>query len=100
MRRGRGEDKETVTLQAVGTRCIAVRVRREEGLIVIPDTAIDSLRSQEADVVSVGHEVTEYSVGDRVVVNAYCREFKLDNKEYLVLDPEDIYAKVVQEGGE
>lgn len=91
-------------LQPLGNRVIVKVIEEEETTesgIVIPETAQD--KPTEAEVIAVGPgerhngEVIEPEVkkGDRVIFGKYSgTEIDLGGEEYLVLNGDDILAKV------
>lgn len=92
-------------LQPLGARVVAKRIEQErktESGIVIPESAQD--QPNQAEVVAVGPgkrrngEVVEPDVetGDRILIGDYSgSEIELGGNEYIVVDAEDILAKVV-----
>jgi len=97
-------------LRILGDRVMIKPVEEEEkkeGKIVIPDTAKE--KPQEGIVVAVGEgrrdedgELMKPDVkeGDRVIYAKYAgHEVKVDDEEYIILDSDQIYAKVVPDEG-
>jgi len=93
-------------LRILGDRVMIKPVEEEEkkeGKIVIPDTAKE--KPQEGIVVAVGEgrrdedgEVIKPDVqeGDRVIYAKYAgHEVRVDDEEYIILDSDQIYAKVI-----
>lgn len=92
-------------LQPLGARVVAKRIEKEQKTehgIVIPESAQD--RPNEAEVVAVGPgkrengQVVEPDVerGDRILIGDYSgSEIEIGGEEYLVVNAEDILAKVV-----
>ncbi len=93
-------------LRILGDRVMIKPVEEEEkkeGKIVIPDTAKE--KPQEGIVVAVGEgrrdengELVKPDVqeGDRVIYAKYAgHEVKVDDEEYIILDSDQIYAKIV-----
>ncbi len=94
-----------MNLKPLGNRVVLQVVEPEEEQteagIVIPDSAQE--QPQQADVIAVGagkreegevHE-PEVSEGDRVIFGKYSgTEVTVDGEEYLVMDAEDVLARV------
>lgn len=70
---------------------------KQRGLIHIPDSAVDA--PQYAIVLALGDMVVaDIEVGDEVSFGKYSGNIlKRDNKEYLVIQADDILAKVRRE---
>ena len=92
-------------LRPLGDRVVVEPVEREErtpGGIVLPDTARE--KPQEGNVIAVGpgrlldsgeRVPLEVKVGDRVIFSRYAgTEFKMDDRELLVLSERDILAVI------
>ena len=92
-------------LQPLGNRAVVQIVEPEEettsGGIVIPESAKE--KPQQAEVIAVGPGKREegeliepeVAVGDRVVFGKYSgTEVTYDGEDYLILDSDDILAKV------
>lgn len=93
-------------LRILGDRVMVKPVEEEEtkeGKIVIPDTAKE--RPQEGIVVAVGEgrknedgelEKPDVKEGDRVIYAKYAgHEVKIDDEDYIILDSDQVYAKIV-----
>lgn len=92
-------------LQPLGSRVVAKRIEQEkktEHGIVIPESAQD--QPNRAEVVAVGPgkrhngEVVEPDVqsGDQILIGDYSgSEVEIGGEEYIVIDAEDILAKMV-----
>ncbi len=89
-----------MNIKPLGDRVVIKMVETEEttksGIIL---TASAKEKPQVAEVVAVGpgtKEVTmELSVGDRVIISKYAgTEIKLDGEEYIVLNQNDVLAKI------
>jgi chaperonin GroES len=62
--------------------------------IVIAETASKE-KPQRGKVISAGPDVKSLKAGDEILFKKYSpTEIEIDNKEYLILDEEDILAKV------
>jgi len=96
--------KSKQKLQPLGNRVVIKPMEREEktkGGIVIPDTA--KKKTQEGEVISVGpgkinnkgnRIAMNLKVGDRVVYASYAgTEIKIDDKELIIMQEDDILAK-------
>ncbi len=96
---------KTATLKPIGDKIIVEVIDEPQtsmGGIILPDTAKE--KSQRGKVISVGSGRTldngqkvapEVKVGDTVVFAKYGgTEFKLDNKELMILSERDIHAIV------
>jgi chaperonin GroES len=101
----RSADKGNVQLQPLGDRVVIEREESETttaGGIVLPDTAKE--KPKRGKVVSVGNGrllddgtrvELQVSVGDRVLFSSYAgEEFKLGERELLLMREEDILAIV------
>ncbi len=61
--------------------------------LYLPDNAQE--KPKVAKVTAVGKDVKQVKVGDRIVYGGYSNtEIKLENKEYLLVKEENIYAVV------
>jgi chaperonin GroES len=61
--------------------------------IYLPDKAAE--KPKVAKVVSVGKDVKDIKVGDKIVYKDYStKEVKIDNKEYILVKSEDVIALV------
>jgi chaperonin GroES len=96
---------KAMTLKPIGDKIIVEVIDEPQtstGGIILPDTAKE--KSQRGKVISVGSGRTldngqkvapEVKVGDTVVYAKYGgTEFKLDNKELMILSERDIHAIV------
>jgi chaperonin GroES len=92
-------------LKPLGDRVVVEPIEREERTpsgIVLPDTAKE--KPQEGNVIAVGpgrlldngeRAPLEVKVGDRVVFSKYAgTEFKVDDRELLILSERDILAVI------
>jgi len=69
--------------------------KRTEGGIVIPDTAKE--KPMKAEVIEIGKDVEDIDikVGDKVIFSKYAgTEIKIDDEDYILIDQDDILAKV------
>lgn len=72
-----------------------VEEKKTEGGIVLPDTAKE--KPMKAKVIEVGSEVEDIAVaaGDVVLYSKYAgTEIKIDEEDYIVIDQDDILAKI------
>ena len=81
----------------LGTRLLIkpyVEEKKTAGGIVLPDTAKE--KPMKAEVIEVGKlDDVELKVGDKVLFSKYAgTEIKIDEEEYIVLDQDDILAKL------
>ncbi len=96
---------KTATLKPIGDKIIVEVIDEPQtstGGIILPDTANE--KSQRGKVIAVGSGRTldngqkvapEVKVGDTVVYAKYGgTEFKMDNKELMILSERDIHAIV------
>lgn len=94
-----------MNLKPIGDKIIVEILKAEErtkGGIIIPDTAKE--KPQEAKVVAVGSGKTlkngkvvppEVKAGDIIIFGKYSgSEVKVDDKEYLIIESDDILAIV------
>lgn len=94
-----------MNLKPLGDKVIVEVLSAEEktkGGIILPDTAKE--KPQEAKVIAVGSGKTlengkvvapDVKVGDIVIFGKYSgSEIKVDDKEYLIIDADDILAVV------
>ncbi len=96
-----------VNLRILGDRVMVKPDEAEEtqGGIVVPETAQE--KPQRGTVVAVGEGKRgdegdlvkpEVEVGDKVIFSKYGgHEVKVDGEEYLILDSDQIYAKIVED---
>ena len=89
-------------LQPLGNRVLVQVLEQEErtkGGIYLPETAKE--KPQQARVVAIGDEAEEelsLQVGDVVIFPKYSgTEIRVDGTEYLILNADDILAKVIEE---
>ncbi|HHF08703.1 MAG: co-chaperone GroES [Thermotogae bacterium] len=69
--------------------------RKTEGGIVLPDTAKE--KPMKAEVIEVGKDVEDLDIkaGDKVIFSKYAgTEIKIDDEDYIVIDQDDILAKI------
>ncbi|MBT1247197.1 MULTISPECIES: co-chaperone GroES [unclassified Thermosipho (in: thermotogales)] len=70
--------------------------KRTEGGIVLPDTAKE--KPMKAEVVAVGNledSDVDIVVGDKVIFSKYSgTEIKIEDEDYIIIDVEDILAKI------
>ncbi len=83
----------------LGERLLIKPIKEEEkteGGIVLPDSAKE--KPMKAEVVEVGEKVDEdldLHAGDKVIYSKYSgTEIKIDDEEYIIIDAEDILAKI------
>lgn len=98
MHTGSGSGGEKLEIQLLHDR-ILVRVptdggeRRSTGGIVIPATAQVAKRLAWGDVLGVGHNVRNVTVGDRVLFNPEDQlEVEIQAQAYLVMRERDVHA--------
>lgn len=81
-------------LQPLGDRIVAKPVEAETKTaagILLPEAAKD--KTQVAEVVAVGKDVKEVTVGDRIIHSEYGpNRFRAEDQEYLIAKEEDILA--------
>ncbi|HDZ24010.1 MAG TPA: co-chaperone GroES [Desulfobacteraceae bacterium] len=87
-------------LKPLDERIVVARMEEEEtksGHIIIPDTAKEKPRIGKVIAVGTSEELQEaVKVGDKVLYGKYVGdEIKLEGKEYLVVERDDILAIVV-----
>ncbi len=89
-------------LEPLGNRVLVQIVEQEDrtkGGIYLPETAKE--KPQQARVMAIGEEAKEelsLEAGDIVIFPKYSgTEIKVDGEEYLILNADDILARVVQE---
>jgi len=81
----------------LGERLLIKPIKEEkktEGGIVLPDSA-----KEKAEVVAVGkiddEEKFDIKVGDKVIYSKYAgTEIKIDDEDYIIIDVNDILAKI------
>ena len=83
----------------LGERLLIKPIKEEEkteGGIVLPDSAKE--KPMKAEVIEVGEKVDEdldLHAGDKVIYSKYSgTEIKIDDEEYIIIDAEDILAKI------
>jgi len=94
-----------MNLKPLGDKVIVEILKAEEktkGGIILPDTAKE--KPQEAKVIAVGQGKTlengkvvapEVKIGDIIIFGKYSgSEVKVEDKEYLIIDADDILAIV------
>ncbi len=89
-------------LEPLGNRVLVQILEQEErtkGGIYLPETAKE--KPQQARVIAIGEEAEEelsLEVGDVVIFPKYSgTEVRVDNEEYLILNADDVLAKVVED---
>ncbi len=89
-------------LEPLGNRVLVKILEQEErtkGGIYLPETAKE--KPQQARVIAIGEEAQEelsLEVGDVVIFPKYSgTEVRMDDEEYLILNADDVLAKVVEE---
>ncbi len=89
-------------LQPLGNRVLVQVLEQEErtkGGIYLPETAKE--KPQQARVVAIGDEAEEelsLQVGDVVIFPKYSgTEVRIGDEEFLILNADDVLAKVVEE---
>ena len=96
-----------MSLQPIGDKIIVERLEAQEktkGGIILPDTARE--KPQEGKVIAVGKGKTlpsgkiaapQVKQGDKILFGKYSgNEIKIDGKEYLIVDADDILAIVTE----
>lgn len=86
----------SVPISPLKDRIVAVKeepqTKTASGLY-LPEAAKE--KPAEAKVVAVGKEVKEVKVGDKIIFKEYSHTtVKMDNKEYLIVNEEDVLAIV------
>ncbi len=88
-------------LEPLGNRVLVKILEQEErtkGGIYLPETAKE--KPQQARVIAIGEEAQEelsLEVGDVVIFPKYSgTEVRMDDEEYLILNADDVLAKVVE----
>ncbi|MGC8819945.1 MAG: co-chaperone GroES [Fervidobacterium sp.] len=72
-----------------------VEEKKTAGGIVLPDAAKE--KPMKAEIVEVGKlsEDCQLKVGDKVIYNKYSgTEIKIDDEDYIIIDVNDILAKI------
>ncbi len=89
-------------LEPLGNRVLVQTLEQEErtkGGIYLPETAKE--KPQQARVIAIGEEAQEelsLEVGDVVIFPKYSgTEVRVGDEEYLILNADDVLAKVVEE---
>ncbi len=89
-------------LEPLGNRVLVKILEQEErtkGGIYLPETAKE--KPQQARVIAIGEEAQEelsLEVGDVVIFPKYSgTEVRMDDEEYLILNADDVLAKVVED---
>lgn len=99
------EEKGKLDIQPLGDRVVIEREESEQktpGGIVLPDTAKEKPRQGRVVSVGAGRQLKDGTivplsvrVGDRVVFSSYAgEEFKLGDRELLLMREEDILAVI------
>lgn len=84
----------------LGDRLLIKPIKEEEkteGGIVLPDSAKEKPMKAEVIAIGDGDDVKDMDikVGDRVIYSKYSgTEIKIDEEEYIIIDAEDILAKI------
>ncbi|HBT51124.1 MULTISPECIES: co-chaperone GroES [Petrotoga] len=87
-----------MTVKPLGNRLLIKPIteeRKTEGGIVLPDSAKE--KPQKAEVKEVGKLEEDYDLkaGDKVIFSKYAgTEIKIDDEDYIIIDVEDVLAKV------
>ena len=83
-----------MNFQPLGKRVLVKRVQEANTTasgIIIPDNATE--KPSNGEVVAVSKEVTELSVGDKVLFGKFAgNEVSLGTDKFLVLETEDIFG--------
>lgn len=72
-----------------------IEEKKTAGGIVLPDAAKE--KPMKAEIVEVGKlsEDCQLKVGDKVIYNKYSgTEIKIDDQDYIIIDVNDILAKI------
>ena len=99
------DEKEKLEIQPLGDRVVIEREEGEQktpGGIVLPDTAKEKPKQGRIISVGSGRQLKDgtivplsVKVGDRVVFSSYAgEEFKLGDRELLLMREEDILAVI------
>jgi len=99
------DEKEKLEIQPLGDRVVIEREEGEQktpGGIVLPDTAKEKPKQGRIVSVGSGRQLKDgtivplsVKVGDRVVFSSYAgEEFKLGDRELLLMREEDILAVI------
>jgi len=99
------EEKEKLDIQPLGDRVVIEREESEQktpGGIVLPDTAKEKPKQGRVVSVGTGRQLKDgtlvpltVKVGDRVIFSSYAgEEFKLGERELLLMREEDILAVI------
>ncbi len=84
----------------LGNRLLIKPIKEEEkteGGIVLPDSAKEKPMKAEVIAVGEGEDIKDFDlkVGDKVIYSKYSgTEIKIDDEEYIIIDAEDILAKI------
>ncbi len=85
-----------MTIKPLGNRVLAKQIEAETKTasgIIIPDSAQE--KPLQAEIVAVGKEVTEVSVGEKVIYAKYKgTELTHNNETYILLEVEDLLATI------
>ncbi len=88
-------------LKPIMGKVIVERVEKEEvkeGGIIIPDTAKEKPLEGIVVAVDENEEDLQVKVGDKVLFAKYSgNEVEFEGKEYIVMNPDDILAIIVDE---
>jgi len=88
---------EEIKLQTLGTRVLVLPLEQENKTssgLYLPETAKE--KPQMGEVIAIGDdEDIKLKVGDKVLFAKYSgTEFKMDGKEYILFDANDVLAKI------
>jgi chaperonin GroES len=84
----------------LGDRVLIKPIKEEEkteGGIVLPDSAKEKPMKAEVIAVGEGEDVKDLDLkpGDKVIYSKYSgTEVKMDDEEYIIIDADDILAKI------
>ena len=88
-----GHGEALVKISAIGLNFIDVYFRM--GLYKPPQLPFTPGSEAAGTVVAVGEGVKEVKVGDKIIFKEYSHtSVKIDNKEYLIVNEEDVLATV------
>lgn len=82
-------------ISAFGDKIVAKKIEataKTASGFILPDSAKEEIHV--AEVVSVGKDVKEIKVGDRIFYSNYSSPVKIDGVEYVYTKEEDVYFKV------
>jgi chaperonin GroES len=87
-----------MNVKPLGNRLLIKPVKEEkktEGGIVLPDSAKE--KPQKAEIIEIGklEEDFDLKIGDKVIFSKYAgTEIKIDDVEYIIIDVDDVLAKI------